>query len=125
MWDIIWAIIKDLLVAIGIDVAAYKATGKEEKKTEKQSFKSTAKRAGANIGLFIVAVVCFLLSVACFFMGFFGYGILFPLGFLITIAYVVYIFKTPYLREKGTYTRWLGFMGIGDIVWWLYAFFIR
>lgn len=125
MWDIIWAIIKDLLVAIGIDVAAYKATGKEKKKTEKQSFKSTAKRAGANIALFIVAVVCFLLSVACFFMGFFGYGILFPLGFLITIAYVVYIFKTPYLREKGTYTRWLGFMGIGDIVWWLYAFFIR
>lgn len=125
MWDIIWYFLKDLLVAIGIDVAAYKATGKEEKKTEKQTFKSTANRTGVNIALFFIAVVCFLLSVACFFVGFFGCGILFPIGFLITIAYVVFIFKTPYLRKKGTYTRWLGFMGIGDIVWWLYAFFVR
>lgn len=59
-----------------------------------------------------------------FLAGFFGYGLLFPIGFLVNITYVVLIF-TPYLREKGTYTRWLGFMGIGDIIWWLYAFFVR
>lgn len=117
-------IITDLLVVFGLDIAAYKATGKREE-TKKKTLKSSAKRAGINVLLFIVAVVCFLLSVACFFLGFFGYGLLFPIGFLVTIAYVVLIFKTPYLREKGTYTRWLGFMGIGDIIWWLYAFFVR
>lgn len=118
-------IITDLLISFGLDFAASKATGKRDEAKEEKTLKGSAKRAGVNVLLFIVAVVCFLLSVACFFMGFFKFGILFPLGFLVTIAYVVFIFKTPYLREKGTYTRWLGFMGIGDIIWWLYAFFVR
>lgn len=32
-------------------------------------------------------------------------------------------FLVPYLRKKGTMTRWLGVLALGDALWWVYLGF--
>ncbi|MBQ7664545.1 MAG: hypothetical protein IJS43_04905, partial [Bacteroidaceae bacterium] len=53
----------------------------------------------------------------------FGEPIIIILGFAITLAYVLVILIIPYLRHN-SFTRWIAFLGILDIGWWIYVIFI-
>ena len=46
-------------------------------------------------------------------------------AFAIGISLLLFIitFLIPYLRKKGTMTRFLGIMALGDALWWVYLGF--
>ncbi len=40
----------------------------------------------------------------------------------IGLCFLIFLltFIIPYLRKKGTFTRWCGIVALGDVLWWIY-----
>lgn len=114
------------------DVASFTAEKAQDKmKGEEQKDRTTV---GGFFLRFIVSLVWLLITIAATFVAYFamlGGSFLDILGdedgnpicFLaIGICLIVFIitFLVPYLRKKGTLTRWCGIVALGDAAWWIY-----
>lgn len=42
------------------------------------------------------------------------------LGIALPLLFFIVTFCVPYLRKKGTTTRWCGLVLLGDAIWWIY-----
>ena len=114
------------------DLAAHAINKTEDKmqgelKEEKQSFGSSALRFVITLIWF---VVCGIVSVAAFYAmaagetaHMFGHEkgrMLSILGIVVCLLIFLITFIVPYLRKKGTMTRWLGICALGDALWLAY-----
>lgn len=41
-------------------------------------------------------------------------------GIILSGIYALVTFIVPYLRRKGTFTRWFGIVAVGDVLWYIY-----
>ena len=118
--------ITDELVGSAIDVAQDKLHGKE--KEEKTTFGGMLLRFLIStiwvVFTLLVSVVAFLGVVSGSFMAEFlgdenGHVIcLLAIGLCLAIFLITFI--VPYLRKKGSMTRWCGIVALGDALWWIY-----
>lgn len=120
--------LKDNLVSSAISIAKDKLQG--EKTTERTSAGS------AILRFFITAIWVFITLIAtCVagtgmtvgamanFLGDEGGKALCFLAIVLCFAIFLITFLVPYLRKKGTLTRWCGIIALGDAVWWIYLLF--
>jgi hypothetical protein len=82
----------------------------------------------------VVSIVWFIIALFIFILTFFSSSInligqIFQdsdlstigiIGLIISILFVLITFLVPYLRKKGSFTRWLGIIVCFDIVWCIY-----
>ena len=113
----------DEIVGIGISATEEKLHG--EKKEEKQTFGGALLRFIVSIVWFVVAVGASLLGamamVGDFFSNLMGEGRgLAVLALLLSGGVALITFIVPYLRKKGSMTRWFGIVCLGDFIWWCY-----
>lgn len=114
----------DEIVSGAINVGQDKLQGKEVE--EKTTF-------GGGVLRFFISLIWFVITFAVSLAAFFamvGQGLsdLFGgdskgLGILAIAASLVLAlitFCVPYLRKKGSLTRWCGIVCLGDAIWWIY-----
>ena len=112
------------IVEGAIGIGQEKMQGKES--DEKTTFKGGVLR-------FFVSLIWFLITLAVSIGAFFAMagqvlsdmmgGESNKLGILAiaaSLAVAVITFCVPYLRKKGTLTRWCGIVCLGDAAWWIY-----
>lgn len=114
------------------DVASF-AIGKAEDKLQGKEKKEKTTVGGFFLR-FIVSLVWFFITLAATIVAYLamvGGSFLDILGdengkpicFLaIGVCLLIFIitFLVPYLRKKGTLTRWCGIVALGDAAWWIY-----
>lgn len=118
--------IKDELVGTVIGAAENKLQGKE--KEEKTTFGGVVLRFLIStiwvIITLVASVVAFYGMVAGQFVTVFlgneqGYMLCMLAIGLCSIIFLL-TFLIPYLRKKGSLTRWCGIVALGDALWWIY-----
>lgn len=117
---------------IDIDDVASFAIGKAEDKLQGESKKEKTSIGGAILRFF-VSIIWFIIAVAATLGGaaamvggdfkrFFGKdgSALYIIG--IGVCFVVFVITMliPFLRKKGSFTRWCGIVCLGDALWWIY-----
>lgn len=114
----------DEVVGTAISVGEDKLVG--EKKEEKQTAGAKVKRFFISLLWLIVAAGVSVGGAICMFKDqteeVFGmeksnFGIL---AIVASGAVAAITFLVPYLRKKGSYTRYLGILALGDAIWWIY-----
>jgi hypothetical protein len=107
-----------------IDTAEDRLLGKA--KEEKTSFGSATLRFVISLIWFVITFVATLIAFICMFAGsmmetFTGDGNSFGI-LAIALCFIIFIvtFIVPYLRKKGSFTRWCGIVALGDAIWWIY-----
>lgn len=97
-----------------------------EEKKEKTTFGGAVLRFFVSIIWLIVATVATLVGAGAMVGGdvsnvFGGDGAgLFVLGIGVCLAVFIITMLIPFLRKKGTLTRWCGIVCLGDALWWIY-----
>ena len=113
------------ITGAAIGAAATKLQGKS--KEEKTSF-------GAKVLRFFVSLIWVLLAVTISLVGaaamvggalanifnIEGSKEFYTFGIGISIIFALITFLIPYLRKKGSTTRWCGILAICDALWWAY-----
>ncbi len=64
-----------------------------------------------------IQFIMYLVAVAVFGSGFFINPVV---GIILSLVFALIIFLTPYLR-RASYLKWLGWLAIGDAIWWAYC----
>ena len=115
----------DDLVGSVINAAEDKLHGEEEE---------TKSTVGGAILRFLISTIWFIItliaSLAAFYAMAFGQLVSF-LGnkdgniiciMAIGLCFIIFLltFLIPYLRKKGSLTRWCGIIALGDALWWIY-----
>ena len=115
----------DEIVGAAIGVAENKLDGKPEE--EKTTFGGATLRFVITIIWILIAfVITFsaaILMVGGDFasiLGLEGSTTLYALGIGACVVFALVTFLVPYLRKKGSSTRWCGIVAIGDALWWTY-----
>lgn len=113
----------DNLVGSAIDAGEDHLGGKEATNAKKEN-----KFVRFLVSL-IWGVIAFVVSLGAF-LCMFGEGMSDKkeLGYLaIGASALVWLltFLIPYLRRKGTFTRWCGVLALGDAIWWAYILFVE
>lgn len=117
--------LKDFLVGSAINAAENKLHGEAEE--EKMS-------VGGGVLRFFVSLLWVLLTLAVSALAFYammaGAGasllgfedgkILCFVAIGLCLLITVLTFIIPYLRKKGSLTRWCGVVALGDAIWWIY-----
>lgn len=109
----------DEIVGIGISVAESKMHG--EAKEEKKSF-------GYHFLRFIISTIWFIVAVGALILGLMamvGHAFtdnagLAVVALILTGGFALITFLVPYLRKKGSATRWYGIVCFGEFLWWIY-----
>ena len=70
---------------------------------------------------FIVSIVWLVVSIAIDFIAIKTNGYI--IGAIAELAFFIVTFSIPYLRKKGTYTRWWGWLALLQAGWLLYLQF--
>lgn len=117
----------DSIVGAGISAAEDTLDGKGEEQKEKNTFFGILIRFIVTIIWFVIT---FVVSLGAFYAMWAGSMIDFLGGddgmslcyLAIGASFLVFLitFIIPYLRKKGTLTRWLGIVALGDALWWIY-----
>ncbi len=114
--------IEDELVGRAMGVAEDKLLGKEQERKENGCLRFFVS--------FIWGCITFVASLVAFFAmwlgamkSFFGQPegkmvCLLAIALCFTLFLITFII--PYLRRKGTFTRWCGICALGDAIWWAY-----
>ena len=119
--------LQDELVSNAIGVAEENLQGESEK--EKTSI-------GGGILRFFISAIWLIITLAVSLIALYGmaFGMMADilgsdLGMVlcfgsIGLSFVIFLitFIVPYLRKKGTLTRWCGIVALGDALWWIYIF---
>lgn len=121
----------DSIVGAGISAAEDTLNGKGEEQKEKTTFFGVVLRFIISLIWFFVALAATLLAFAVTFVGevrdqFIGdqeSKIIFALGIGILLLFFLITMIIPYLRKKGSMTRFLGITALGDAIWWIYLYF--
>lgn len=114
------------------DVASF-AIGKTEEKLQGKEKKEKT-TVGGFILRFIVSIIWFVIAFVATvagvlamtggefasFMGNENGSSLCILGIGICLVVFIITFLVPYLRKKGSFTRWCGIVCLGDALWWIY-----
>ncbi|MDE7413405.1 MAG: hypothetical protein K2N05_06415 [Muribaculaceae bacterium] len=114
----------DEIVSAGLNVAEDKLQGTPEQEEKKS--------AGSKLLRFFISliwgVVCFLVSMVAVIgiitgkmPGFAEKPIFLVLSIGLCILLSIITFSVPYLRKKGSFTRWCGIVLLGDAIWWIYV----
>ena len=113
------------------DVASF-AIGKAEDKLrgegkkEKTTFGGAILRFFVSIIWFAIAAIATLGGAAAMvggdFKSFFGGdgSALYVLGIGVCLVVFIITMLIPFLRKKGSFTRWCGIVCLGDALWWIY-----
>lgn len=115
----------DEMVGTAIDATENHLQGEE--RNEKTTFGGAVLRFFVSTIWFIVALTASLAAVVAMAVG----DVMTLLGssegkivcaFAIGLCFVFFLltFIIPYLRKKGTLTRWCGIVALGDALWWTY-----
>jgi len=67
---------------------------------------------------FIVTILWLALSIAIDVFAIMSKGYI--IGAIAEIIFFIVTFCVPYLRKKGSYTRWFGILALGQAVWLIY-----
>ena len=115
---------KDLFVREAVSMAQRKAQG-ESDPNEKMTVGGGALRFIVSLVWFLITGVILIVSLYAMAAGFIGTAFDFePTLCYLAIAACLVIgavtFIVPYLRKKGSLTRWCGIVAIGEAVWWMY-----
>lgn len=112
------------IVSSSIRIGKRKMQGEEV--NEKTSFGGMILRFFIS---FIWFIITFFVSLAAFY-AMAGQGVSDMFGgeskglgiFAIIASGLIFVitFCIPYLRKKGTLTRWCGIVSLGDAIWWIY-----
>lgn len=115
----------DDIVGTAISATENRVMGKD--KEEKTT-------VGGFILRFVVSLIWFVVAAAFFVLGLFAMAssdflpgskrptfAAFAIG--TSLLFCIITFLVPYLRKKGTMTRFLGVMALGDALWWVYLGF--
>lgn len=113
------------------DVASF-AIGKAEDKLQGEERKEKTTFGGAILRFF-VSIIWFVIAAAATFGGaaamvggdfnrIFGGGGsgLYVIGIGVCLAVFILTMLIPFLRKKGSFTRWCGIVCLGDALWWIY-----
>lgn len=114
------------------DVASF-AIGKAEDKLQGEEKEEKTTFGGAVLRFFVSliwVIITFVASLVAF-LAMTGGSVLSFLGnengkpiciLAIGLCFLIFLltFIIPYLRKKGTLTRWCGIVALGDAVWWIY-----
>lgn len=114
----------DEVIRGAIEVGQDKMQG--EAVEEKQTFKGGVKR-------FLVTIIWFVITAVVTIGAMFamvGQGMSDLIGeggkglgitaVIASLSVALITFCVPYLRKKGTMTRWFGIVCLGDAIWWIY-----
>lgn len=115
----------DDIVGTAISATENRVMGKD--KEEKTT-------VGGFILRFVISLIWFVVALGISTLGFFatisskllhGDGRIGLVAFAIGTSLLLFIitFLVPYLRKKGTMTRFLGVVALGDALWWVYLGF--
>lgn len=115
----------DDIVGTAISATENRVMGKD--KEEKTTI-------GGFILRFVVSLIWFVVAVAISVLGLFAMAsseflpgskrptfAAFAIGTSLLLFLITFL--VPYLRKKGTMTRWLGVLALGDALWWVYLGF--
>lgn len=115
----------DDIASFAIGKAEDKLQGKE--KEEKTTFGGCLLRSVVSTIWFIVAFVASLFGVLAMmggetmsFLGGENGMAICALGIGACLLVFIITMLVPYLRKKGTFTRWCGIVCLGDALWWIY-----
>lgn len=120
--------LKDFLVGSAINAAEDKLHGEAEE--EKMT-------VGGGVLRFFVSLLWVLITLAvsalalyamaagagATIFGFEDGKILCFVAIGLCLLITVLTFIIPYLRKKGSLTRWCGVVALGDAIWWIYIYF--
>ena len=67
---------------------------------------------------FVVTIIWLVLSIGIDVFAVFSKGYL--IGAIAEIIFCIVTFCVPYLRKKGSYTRWFGILALGQAAWLIY-----
>lgn len=121
------------MALIDIDDVASFAIGKAEDKLQGNEKKEKTTIGGAFLR-FIISIIWFIIAAIATiggalamtggeFASFFGNeegASLCILGIGLCLAVFIITILVPYLRKKGSFTRWCGIVCLGDALWWIY-----
>ena len=115
----------DDVASFAIGKAEDKLQGKEKK--EKTTVGGFLPRLIVSIIWFVVAVVATIGGALAMTGGEFASilgnengPVLYIIGIGLCLAVFIITFLIPYLRKKGSFTRWCGIVCLGDAIWWIY-----
>ena len=115
----------DDVASYAIDKAGDKLQGKE--KEEKTTFGGCLLRTIVSTIWFIVAFAASLFGVLAMtggetmnFLGGEGGMVVCALGIGACLLVFIITMLVPYLRKKGSFTRWCGIVCLVDALWWIY-----
>lgn len=114
------------------DVASF-AIGKAEEKLQGEEKKKKT-TVGGFLLRFIVSIIWFIVAAVATiggalamtggemasFLGDESGPALYVIGIGLCLAVFIITFLVPYLRKKGSFTRWCGIVCLGDALWWIY-----
>jgi len=114
------------------DVASF-AIGKAEDKLQGEEKKEKT-TVGGFLLRFIVSIIWFIAAAVATiggalamtggemasFLGDESGPALYVIGIGLCLAIFIITFLVPYLRKKGSFTRWCGIVCLGDALWWIY-----
>ena len=114
------------------DVASF-AIGKAEDKLQGEDKKEKT-TVGGFLLRFIVSIIWFIVAAVATiggalamtggemasFLGDESGPALYVIGIGLCLAIFIITFLVPYLRKKGSFTRWCGIVCLGDALWWIY-----
>ena len=106
-----------------IDTATDKLQGEESK--EKTSFGGGLLRFFISLIWFVIVAGVSILAMVVMGAGavsntFGGSNVLCYLAVAVSLLVGLITFLVPYLRKKGSFTRYLGLVAFGDAAWWIY-----
>ncbi len=118
---------------IDVDDIASFAIGKTEEKLQGEEKKEKT-TVGGFILRFIISIIWFVIATIAAIGGalamtggdiatFFGDErgpALYVIGIGLCLAVFIITFLVPFLRKKGSFTRWCGIICLGDALWWIY-----
>ena len=70
---------------------------------------------------FFVTLVWLVIAVGVDFIAIFTEG--YAIGMVVELAFFIITFSVPYLRKKGTYTRYWGWLALASAIWFGYLLF--
>lgn len=117
-------IIDDSLVGSAIGVAEDKLQGSEQplEKNKNGCLRFFISFIWGII-TFVASLIAFLAMIVGSMKSFFhepGGKVLSLLAIGLCFLIFLITFIVPYLRKKGTFTRWCGVCALGDAIWWIY-----